>query len=68
MWAEPLHRGGVAAGPEGERESATRGGLVAEILIYGSQPILDPCIKILWTLANFMARFMAAQNWPEILP
>ena len=36
----------------------------AEILIHGSQPILDPCIKISWTLANFMAWFMVAQNWP----
>ena len=28
---------------------------VHEILIHGSQPILHPCIKISWTLANFMA-------------
>ena len=35
-----------------------------EILIHESQPICHPSGQISWTLANFMAWFMAAQNWP----
>ena len=40
---------------------------VHEILIHESQPICNPSGQISWTLANFMAWFMAAQIWPEIL-